>query len=125
MQMLLPDVLEIIDDPELGGGVSFQVIRTLSSREVGTVVNNEVTIEATGNIQPQNKSTQSSTVEDNLSEGIVIYSTFIFQTGENNGGSHFVGPDQIFWGGHRWRVTSVDNWENWGFTIARAEKVRG
>lgn len=125
MLMLLPDVLEIIDDPEVGGGVEFQVIRTVTTRKLGTVENVTQTINATGNIQPEGKGIQASTLEDPMNEGIVIYSTFIFQTGENSGGISFTGPDEVIWNGIRWRLTRVDNWADWGFTIAHAERVRG
>lgn len=125
MLMLLPDVLEIIDDPEVGGGVEFQVIRTVTTRKLGTVENVTQTINATGNIQPEGKGIQASTLEDPMNEGIVIYSTFIFQTGANSGGISFTGPDEVIWNGIRWRLTRVDNWADWGFTIAHAERVRG
>ena len=125
MLMLLPDVLEIIDDPEVGGGVEFQVIRTVTTRKLGTVENVTQKINATGNIQPEGKGIQASTLEDPMNEGIVIYSTFIFQTGENSGGISFTGPDEVIWNGIRWRLTRVDNWADWGFTIAHAERVRG
>ncbi|MBP5726756.1 MAG: hypothetical protein J6Y48_06740 [Clostridia bacterium] len=123
--MNLPDVLEIIDDPELGGGVAFQVKRTVTRRVIGNVEHDTLLINATGNIQPQTKSTQASTLEDPLSESIVIYTTFIFQTGENHGGASFTARDEVIWNGHTWRLTSVNNWEKWGFTIAYAERVRG
>ena len=35
--MLNPDVTEILDDPEVGGGVSFQVKRTTNARVLGSV----------------------------------------------------------------------------------------
>ena len=122
--MLMPDVTEILDDPELGGGVSFEVIRTQNIRSAGHITQQTQTLHATGNIQPANKSTQSSTVEDPLSESIVIYTTFIFQTGQNDY-SEFTGPDEVIYQGIRYRVTSVNNWKDWGFTIANAERVRG
>lgn len=122
--MLNPDVTEILDDPELGGGVSFKVFRTLNVRIGGNVRQTVQEINATGNIQPENKSSQSSTVEDLLSESIVVYTRFIFQTGSNEF-SEFTEPDEILYHGNRYRITSINNWEDWGFTIAHAERVRG
>lgn len=122
--MLMPDVTAILDDPEVGGGVSFTVKRTTNRRVQGNVTQTEQTILCTGNIQPQEKSSQSSTVEDLLTESIVIYTTFRLSTGENNGGVNFSGPDEIQWNGLLWRVTRVDDWAEWGFTRAYATRVR-
>lgn len=122
--MLNPDVTEILIDPEIGGGVAFQVERKVSTRTGGSISQTKETFDATGNIQPENKNTQSSTVEDLLSERIVVYSTFIFQTGSNDYSS-FIGPDEVLYNGNRYRVTSVNDWKDWGFTIAHAERVRG
>ena len=122
--MLLPDVTEILIDPELGGGVTFTVIRTLNVRTGGNVTQTTQEIIATGNVQPENKSIQSSTIEDPMFESIVIYTPFIFQTGSNSY-SEFTEPDEVLYNGIKYRVTSVNNWQEWGFTIAHAERVRG
>ncbi len=136
--MLAPDVLEILDDPEVGGGVPFQVRRVTNKRSLGSVTREPVIYDVTGNIQPENKSSQSSTAEDLLSESIVVYAAFVFQTGSNPGEpvvttvndeavsvASFVGPDEILYNGHVWRVTQVQNWEEWGFSVAHATKVMG
>ena len=122
--MLFPDVTEILDDPEVGGGVAFQVIRTTNTRKINGVTQSKETFQATGNIQPAGKQTQASTPEDLLSEEIVIRSTFVFQTGVNNGNT-FLGPDEVIYQGETWRITKVDNWSEWGFTTAYATKVMG
>ena len=122
--MLNPDVTEILVDPELGGGEPFTVIRTLNVRTGGNVRQTVQEINAIGNIQPENKSIQSSTTEDPLAESIVIYTMFIFQTGSNSY-SEFTEPDEILYNGVKYRITSVNNWKEWGFTIGHAERVRG
>ena len=128
--MLMPDVTPILDDPEVGGGQSFQVLRTRTTRTFNTQTEKlgetpqTQTFNATGNIQPQAKNVQPSTAEDLLNEGIVVYSTFIFQAGSTDD-TGFTGPDEIIYNGIRWRVTQVDNWKEWGFNIAYAMRVRG
>ena len=122
--MLNPDVTEILVDPELGGGVPFTVIRTLNVRTGGNVRQTVREINAVGNIQPENKSIQSSTTEDPLAESSVIYTLFIFQTGSNSY-SEFTEPDENLYNGVKYRITSVNNWKEWGFTIGHAERVRG
>ena len=122
--MLNPDVLEIIDDPDVGGGVPFQVRRVKNVRVRGNVTQQEELIPLTGNIQPEGKNSQTSTSEDLLTEGIVVYAAFEFNTGTNVM-SEFTGPDEILYRNDVWRVTRVDNWSDWGFSIAHATKVMG
>lgn len=128
--MLMPDVTAILDDQEVGGGQGFQVLRTRTTRTFNTQTKKlgetpqVQTLNATGNIQPQTKNVQPSTAEDLLNEGIVVYSTFIFQTGSTDS-TGFTGPDEILYNGIKWRVTQVDNWKEWGFNIAYATRVRG
>lgn len=120
--MLMPDVTSILYDPEVGGGQPFQVIRNTSVRSRSGYTKTPETFDAVGNIQPQSDSAQASTPEDILTETIVIYSTFFFQKGSNNGDS-IVEADIVLYDGFRWRVTSVDNWSKWGYSRAYATKV--
>lgn len=123
--MLMPDVTEILDDPEVGGGVSFQVRRKTTRRVRGNVETTERNFTATGNIQPQSKGNQPSTVEDQQNESIVVYSTFTFQNGVNNGTSIFTQTDEILYRGKVYRVTHVDDWSEWGYTRAYATHDMG
>ena len=120
--MLMPDVTEILNDPEVGGGVSFTVTRNASVRSRGGYTKTPTVYEATGNIQPQEMSNQPSTAEDLLNEGIVIYSTFAFQAGSNSG-TGIVEADIVSYDGLFWRVTRVDNWSKWGYTRAYATRI--
>lgn len=121
--MLMPDVTPILDDPEVGGGVSFQVIRNTAVRSLGGYTKTVQTFSETGNIQPQEMSNQASTPEDKLEESIVIYTTFSLQTGSNTGSS-IVESDIVQYDNLYWRVTRVENWSKWGFTRAYATRIR-
>ena len=121
--MLLPDVTEIINDPDVGGGVSFRVRRTTNTRTMAGVSQAHQMIDLTGNIQPQDKSTRPSTAEDVLNEGIVVRALFEFSTGINDGGVSFTGPDEILYLGNTYRVTRVNDWSRWGFSTAYADRV--
>ena len=121
--MLMPDVTEILDDPEVGGGEPFQVVRYTSKRTLGAITKTSQVYNLTGNIQPQDMGAQSSTVEDLMTENIVIYAKFAFQAGENNGGVTFYGADEILYDNKKYRVTRVNNWAKWGFSIAYASRV--
>jgi len=122
--MLLPDVTEILDDPEVGGGVAFQVKRTVKTRKKNDLTPSEQTFNVTGNIQPSAKSIQASTPEDSDTEEIVVRARFAFQTGANDGLT-FTDPDLIITPDGTWQVMRVESWKDWGFTTAYAAKVTG
>lgn len=121
--MLMPDVTEILNDPEVGGGQPFQVVRYATTRTLGSVTRTPETFDLIGNIQPQDMTSQTSTSEDELNETIVIYAIFAFQRGENDGGLTYTEADEVLYNGKRYRVTRVNNWSEWGFSIAYATRV--
>ena len=121
--MLMPDVTAILYDPEVGGGQEFTVTRNSSVRKKGGYTKTPTVTTAIGNIQPQEMSNQTSTSEDLLTESIIIYSTFCFQTGSNTGSS-IIEADLVFWNNLYWRVTRVEDWSKWGYTRAYATLVR-
>ena len=121
--MLDPDVREILDDPEVGGGVSFLIRRPTQKRVKGSVKLSYEEIAATGNIQPVDKSIMQGQNEDQMNEQIVIRSTFYMQAGTRENGVVY-GADEITFRGIRWRVTRVENWSDWGFVTAYATRVR-
>ena len=123
--MLMPDVTEILNDPELGGGVGFIVRRVTNVRVLGSVERQIQEFEVTGNIQPNELSVQASTTEDLKSESIVIRAPFEFMVGKSNGSGSFIGEDEILWDGKVWRVTRVDDWSKWGFSVAYATMDMG
>ena len=122
--MLLPDVTGILVDPEIGGGQSFQVKRRTSTRTLGDISVSTETFNLIGNIQPQDMNSQTSTTEGIMDESIVIYCAFSFSVGKNDGGSSFTEADDVLYDGNVYRVTRVNNWSKWGFSIAYATRVR-
>lgn len=117
----LPDVTFLLDDPDLGGGVAFTVIR--QSRILSLVSDASVTtesIQATGNIQPaQPEDLQQLPEEQRHETVIVIRSTFNFRLASEENGVQYL-PDEVEYNGNRWKVTRVDQWAAWGFTTAWA-----
>lgn len=120
--MLMPDVTAILYDPEVGA-VEFKVRRVTNKRVLGSVSRTEQLFDVIGNIQPQDKDSQSSTIEDLYTESIVIRAIFDFQIGNNQGEVTFEGTDEVLWDNKVWRVTRVENWSKWGFTTAYATRV--
>lgn len=121
--MLMPDVTEILDDPDLGGGVSFPVTRKHIARTRGSYTTTTETFQATGNIQPMQKGFTQGENEDQMNEEIVIRSKFIFQIGSHNE-ADTIETDEITWHGYRWRLTRIEDYADWGFTVAYATRVR-
>lgn len=126
--MLNPDVTELLDDPELGGGVSFLVIREQRRRTLVAGSSEQVTITkitATGNIQPADiEALQLFPEEDRSDKVIVIYTKFAFQLGAD-GDSEYMPADIVIYDHMAWKVTRVNHWSKWGFTIAYATHVEG
>lgn len=126
--MLNPDVTELLDDPELGGGESFTVIREERRRTLVAGASEQVTmtkLQATGNIQPAGEEAlQLIPQEDQSDQMIVIYTKFIFQLGEDGYGE-YKPADRVIYDNNLWKVMRVNHWTKWGFTIAYAVKQEG
>lgn len=121
--MYMPNVTEILDDPELGGGVEFIVERKSLVRNRGTFTVKPVQYTATGNIQPSEKRMSQTSPEDQKIEEIVIRTTFELQDGSHDD-EGIVGTDEIIYNRKRYRVTRINDWAEWGFTEAYATRVR-
>lgn len=126
--MLLPDVREVIDDPELGGGEPFTVVREVRKRTLTAGQNETVTrtrINLTGNIQPASTEDLQRLKEEEQSERvIVIRSLFQFSLGEDSG-SGYTAPDLVIYLGEVYKITRVDQWTQWGFNTAYAAQQKG
>jgi len=119
----MPDVTELLSDPEVGGGQPFQVERTAGVRANGKKVPDAPTIhEAIGNIQPaQPKELERLPEEDRVKAIIAIRSTFVFQSGADSGKT-YTDPDVVIIGGNRYRVLKIDDWSAYGFQCAFATR---
>lgn len=119
--MLNPEVIELLDDPDLGGGVVFTVKRTTRKRSlISTDTLTTDYLRGTGNIQPaQPDDIQLLPDENKHKKVIVIYSTFNFQLGEDGDAKH-TEADVVLFDGHAWDVLQVNNWSKWGFHVAYA-----
>lgn len=126
--MLNPDVTELLDDPELGGGVAFTVIRETRRRTLAAGGSEQVSrnrLAATGNIQPaQMEELQLLAAEEQSERVIVIRSTFSFQIGTDSAAA-YMPADLVIYDGAVWKVTRLDHWEPWGFSVAYASLQKG
>ena len=126
--MLLPDITHVIDDPEVGGGVRFTVVRQSRKRTLVAGASEKTVNEkliATGNIQPaQTSDLQLFPEEQRNTKIIVIRSTFTFQLGDDNG-SGYNPTDYVIYQGEVYKVTRIDMWQSWGFQTAYATLQKG
>lgn len=109
--MLQPEVVELLDDPELGGGIPFLIARTTVTRSLTAERTESIAyFRATGNIQPaQTDDLQLLPDENRQSKVIVIRSVFKFQIGSDGARTH-IEPDVVLWDGAAWDVLRVDDW---------------
>ena len=126
--MLMPDVTEIIDDPEIGGGQPFDVVRQIRHRTLAAGKNEQVInkwLHATGNIQPAGEDAlQLMPEEDRSSKTIVIRAKFAFQLGNDNASS-YTPADIVIYIGEVYKVTRLEDWSSWGFQTAYATLQKG
>ena len=126
--MLNPDVTELLDDPDLGGGESFTVVRETRRRSLAANQSEQVIrrrFAVTGNVQPAQTEDLQLLPEENRSERvIVIRSKFTFELG-TDGKSSYAPADLIIYDGKVWKATRVDHWSAWGFTTTYAVLQRG
>ena len=126
--MLMPDVTELLDDPDLGGGEAFTVVRDTRTRSLEASAQgaiSRVRIDATGNIQPaQTEDLQLLPDEDRSEETIVIRSVLSFQLGSDGHASYTL-PDIVLYDNRAWKVIRIDHWQSWGFNTVYAKCLRG
>lgn len=113
---LMPDVTEILFDPEVGAQ-SFTIKRVSGKWKGGRLVENAAEeITAIGNIQPASVEQLKFFPEGEKRTGErVIYTTEALHLSEGEEVS-----DSIMWRGEEYKIVRVDRWDDWGFNIAYA-----
>lgn len=116
--MLMPDVTALLVDPELGAQ-QFKVKRRTVKWQGGRALpDEEKVITATGIIQPPQPHELSFFPEGERRKGqIVIYTktTLYLTEGETV-------SDDVTWQGEQYKVVRVDEWLDYGFCVAYAQK---
>ena len=119
---LSPDVTEILDDPDVGGGQPFVSIRTIRRRTLRSGTDEQIIrTPCTGNVQPNGMQQVNHTDQEGSHDvDIVVRSKHLFELGRELEDGIYQLDDELEWHGKRYRVTSVDDWSEWGFTTAYA-----
>lgn len=118
-----PDISFLVEDPDLGS-IAFSVIRSAGSFDHGELVQQSVTHQALGIIQPEGFSVADpQTGEDKTEAGITVYTRFALTAGDRSADAVTL-ADVIRYRNRSWRVREVKNWTDLGYNIARASLIR-
>lgn len=122
--MLLPDITDLLDDPEVGGGQAFVILRRTSVRRKGREgTKTEEKIPATGSVQPAGESVLEQLPEADRDNDVRIFRTTTpIQMGHSTGeGATFA--DEIEYNGEYFKVLRDKKWAAWGMYVAFATKI--
>ncbi len=116
---LLPDITGLLDDPDIGGGQAFVIIRTTVQRRKGRASAPTVErIPATGSVQPVNENQLEQLPEgDRDKADCIIRSTTPFQNGSSSE-TVTVLPDEVEYLGERYKLLKTKEWRQWGMHVA-------
>lgn len=116
---LLPDITSLLDDPDVGGGQPFIILRTTIRRRKGRPVDPETEeIPATGSVQPVGDDQLEQLPEgDRDKADYIIRSRKPFQNGSSSD-TETVLPDEILYNGERYKLLKTRNWDRWGMCVA-------
>lgn len=116
---LLPDITGLLDDPDVGGGQAFTIIRTTVQRSKGRASTSVIRrIRATGSVQPVGENVLDQLPEGDRDEAeFIIRSTTPFQNGSSSG-TEDVLPDEVEYCGERYKLLKTKEWQRWGMHVA-------
>ena len=124
MMSLRPDVTELLNDPDIGGGQSFDIIRRTLVREKGRLgAEQTVTIKATGTLQPAGFEALQQLPEADRSENVmIIRTTTPLQIGKSGDASDTL-SDEIEYSGEKYKILQLKDWGKWGMYVAYVTRV--
>jgi len=124
LMSLRPDVTELLNDPDIGGGQSFDIIRRTLVREKGRLgAEQTVTIKATGTLQPAGFEALQQLPEADRSENVmIIRTTTPLQIGKSGDASDTL-SDEIEYSGEKYKILQLKDWGKWGMYVAYVTRV--
>lgn len=115
---LLPDVTELLIDPDLGAQTFFVKRRKGKWSGGRLAVSDEEALSFIGIIQPPSSEQLAFFPEGERREGrIVIYTQSLLHLTEGEDIS-----DDVIWSGESYKVVAIDRWTDYGFCAAYAQK---
>lgn len=123
--MLRPDIRSLMNDPDIGGGQSFVIVRSYYQRSKGRLDTTPVVvrIDAVGSVQPAGVDALQQLPEaDRSGKVIIIRSETKMQMGSTDANGDLQ-PDNIEYGGELYKVLQSKDWEKWGMSVAYATRI--
>lgn len=124
---LRPDITQMLDDPDIGGGQPFTIVRRVVTRVKGryTSPTSETVqrIPATGTLQPAGFEALQQLPEADRSENVLIVRTTKALYLGQSGDSSDTLADEIEYSGGKYKVLQVKDWGKWGMWVAYATRV--
>ena len=122
--MQLPDITDLLYDPEVGGNQSFDIKRTTVINRKGRYnSSNTVTIPAHGSVQPAGENVLAQLPEGDRDDAVYIVRT---RTAMQMGSSTDTGSvlsDELIYNGDRYKILRVKEWQAWGMYVALVTRV--
>lgn len=120
----MPDISELLFDPDVGGGQDFKVERTIQTRAKGRLVSQPpVVTDVFGNVQPAQPDELEQFPEEDRKYSVMAFrSTFLFQLGSDDGITS-VSPDVILYQDKKYRLLKIDDWSAYGWQRAFATLI--
>ena len=122
---LLPDITDLLYDPDVGGGQPFIIKRTTVINRKGRFYSSsEETIEASGSVQPSGVNPLNQQPEGDRDDAVYIVRT---RTPLQMGSETETGAilsDEIIYHGERYKVLSVKEWQHWGMFVANITRIK-
>ena len=107
---LLPDITGLLDDPDVGGGQSFTILRTTFVRVKGRASAYEQSaIPATGSVQPADRNQLEQLPEGDRDRAVLVIRS---KTPILMGDSDTL-TDEILYHGERYKVLRTAEWQRW------------
>lgn len=119
-----PDITMLLDDPDVGGGQEFTILRITTGRVKGRdQVLNKQTIHATGSVQPADQNALEQLPEADRENDVKIFrTTEPIQDGSTDGEGSTL-SDELIYNGDHYKVLKTKDWSQWGMYVAFATKI--
>lgn len=122
--MLNPDITMLLDDPDVGGGQDFVIVRVTTQRVKGRdIVLNKETIPATGSVQAADQDVLEQLPEADRDNDVKVFRTTKPLQNGSSDESGSVLSDELIYNGDHYKILKTKDWSKWGMYVAYATKV--
>ena len=122
--MLLPDITDLLYDPEVGGNQPFDIKRTTTVNRKGRYSSSStVTIHASGSVQPAGTNVLEQLPEGDRDKAVYIVRTRTAMQMGSPTDDGAVLSDEIIYRGDRYKILVVKEWQAWGMYVAYVTRI--